>query len=131
MQPEGVPVSLDQVPEEARDYLLAIQEHQDHPAVQQYFYQVTLCYLAAPDGRWVPFFVIEFRDGLNAALVWNDGQGNWGAGAWQRLTSAEATLQADLSYFQGRPAARSFPEVLEHLIASKPSLGDTSEEATH
>ena len=31
--------------------------------------------------------MIEFRDGDLAAMVWGDGQGNWGTGGWRPLSA--------------------------------------------
>jgi hypothetical protein len=53
-------------------------------------------------------------------LVWNDGKGNWGVGDWQRLSRSDAVIQADVDYFQGRPATPSFVAALQQLLQSKP-----------
>ena len=37
-------------------------------------------------------FALEFRVGPEAALVWTDGQGNWGTGGWLTLAHPEAEL---------------------------------------
>jgi hypothetical protein len=116
-------VPADELPDEAREYAQAILAFQDHPAVKQYFHQITLCQLPLPDGGTLSFFVLEFRDGLDAVLVWSDGQGNWAAGDWQRLPSPDGAVRADVSYFQGRPAARSFAGALQQLLASRPGGG--------
>jgi hypothetical protein len=119
-------VQLDEMPDEAREYAAAIMAYQDHPVVRDYFHQITLCHLPMPDGGVLPFFVLEFRDRADAVLVWNDGQGNWGVGAWQRLPSDSATVAADMDYFQGRPAAPSFAHALQQLIESKPARDSSS-----
>jgi hypothetical protein len=110
----------DEMPEEAREYAAALMAYQDHPVVRDHFHQITLCHLPMPDGGVLPFFVLEFRDGAHGVLVWNDGHGNWGVGGWQRLAEPDATIQADMDYFQGRPAAASFALVLQQLLDSKP-----------
>jgi hypothetical protein len=125
MQDYDSAVPLDDMPEEARDYAAAIMAYQDHPVVRDHFHQISLCHLPMPGGGVLPFFVLEFRDGTNAVFVWSDGHGNWGVGDWQRLPSADATMQADIDYFQGRPAAPSFAKALQQLLESKPE-GESS-----
>lgn len=61
--------------------------------------------------------MIEFRDGKLAAMVWGDGQGNWGTGGWRPLSS-EGLMEVDMSYLQNAPAAASFTEILD-VITSK------------
>ena len=88
MTHDEILVSSDQMPEEARQYMAAIQAHQRHPFVQRHFFQVTWLSLLVPNHGPVEFFALEFHNGLNAALIWQDGQGNWGAGPWLRLAHA-------------------------------------------
>jgi hypothetical protein len=70
MAREERPVSPEQVPEEARMYMAALQPHQDHPFVRRHFYQVTWISFVVPDHGQVDFFALEFRVGEEAALIW-------------------------------------------------------------
>src|SRR5262245_62023541 len=103
---EEVPISPEQVPEEARQYLAVIQAHQDHPFVNSHFHQVTWLSWVVPGHGQVSFFALEFRDGCSAALSWQDGAGNWGAGRWVRLAHPDADITCppspvSIQYFQG------------------------------
>jgi len=64
------------------------------------------------------FLMIEFRDGNLAAMVWGDGQGNWGTGGWRPL-SARGVMDVDIAYLEDAPAASSFPNVLDIVAARR------------
>jgi hypothetical protein len=124
MAREDRPVSLEQVPEKARMYLVALQPHYDHPFVQRYFHQVTWLSFVVPGHGLVQFFALEFRAGQEAALAWADGQGNWGAGRWLPLSHPDADITCppsplSLQYFQGARANPSLGAAIELLAASK------------
>src|SRR5579872_6854748 len=126
MARDEIPVSPDQMPEEARQYMAAIQAHQGHPFVQRHFFQVTWLSLLVPNHGPVQFFALEFRNGLSAALIWQDGQGNWGAGPWLRLAHADADITCppsllSLAYFQGAQAHSSLGGALDSLAANTPA----------
>ena len=126
MAREERPVSPEQVPEEVRQYMAALSQHQNQPFVQRHFFQVTWLSLAGPKHGQADFFALEFRAGQNAALIWQDGQGNWGAGQWLRLPHADADITCppsplSLLYFQGAQINRSLGGALELLAASKPA----------
>jgi hypothetical protein len=131
MAREGRPVSPGQIPEEARQYMAALQQHQDHPFVQRHFFQVTWLSLIVPNHGQVDFFVLEFRVGQQSALIWQDGQGNWGAGQWLRLSHPDADITClpsslSLQYFQGSKANPSLAAALDLLAASKPAEPDAA-----
>jgi hypothetical protein len=124
MARDEMPVSEEQVPEEARQYLAAIQQYRDHPFVQRHFFQVTWISLVVPGHGQVSFFALEFRAGRDAALVWQDEQGHWGVGDWLRLSHPDADITSppsplSLAYFQGAPAHPSLGGAMESLAASR------------
>ena len=124
MAREQRPVSLEQVPEEARQYMAALQTYRDHPFVRQRFHQITQLSFFIPGHGQVEFFALEFRIGLESALIWQDGEGNWGAGQWLSLSHSDADVtcppsQLSLQYFQGAQASASLGAALDLLAASK------------
>jgi hypothetical protein len=126
MSREEMPISPEQMPEEARRYMSAIQEQQAHPFVRQHFFQVTWLAWMVPNHGKVEFFALEFRVGKNAALIWEDGQGNWGAGKWLPLAHADADItcpptQLSLQYFQGAKAHATLAAAVEELVATSPA----------
>ena len=112
--------------DELSTYKSAMQTHQDHPVVKRWFLQITPRQLAVTGGV-ASFLMIEFRDGHIGAMVWADGGGNWGTGGWRPL-SRRGVLAIDTAYMQGGggPAARTFPEVLEIVAASRRTAAATS-----
>ena len=71
------PMQPEQIPDEARVYLAALEAQKEHPLVASHFFQVTwFTWFVAKEGK-VEFYALEFRVGLNVALIWNDGEGNW------------------------------------------------------
>ena len=62
----------------------------------------------------IPFYLMEFRDGLNSGMVWIDGQGNWCTGGWLPLESETATPQVDIAYLQN---GSTYPTCLAALDA--------------
>ena len=109
----------EEAPEEAKEYLRAVEAHLQYPFVEQYFSQVTLAYLPGPGQQPVPFWVIEFKDGLYSALAWTDSEGNWGTGGWKLRDREAAAVKVGLSYFQNNPSARSLEEVMKALEAAR------------
>jgi hypothetical protein len=107
----------DDAADELREYQRAIESHQDHPVVKQWFHQITPCRLVVPGGGAASFLMIEFRDGRLGAMVWADGTGNWGTGGWRPLSRGVPAI--DIGYMQGAPAARTFAEVLEMVAARR------------
>ena len=125
MGSEDFAVPPEQVPEEARVYVDAMRMNEDHPFVAAHFSQVTwFSWHAVGQGK-VEFYALEFRAGLHAALIWNDGEGHWGAGAWLPLAHADDELSASpalsLKYFQGARAHRSLLGAIQELEATKPA----------
>lgn len=115
---------LEQVAEEARQYMAALQPHLDDPFVRQHFYQVTALSFAVPGHAPVDFYALEFRVGTESALIWQDGQGNWGAGRWLPLSHPGADITRppsplSLPYFQEAQASPSLGAALDLLAASK------------
>lgn len=120
------PVPPEQVSDEARVYLAALSSQKDHPLVASHFHQVThFTWHVATQGA-IEFYALEFRAGAKAALIWNDGEGHWGAGAWLPLPHADADLTCpptalSMKYFQGARAHRSLLGAIEELEATKPA----------
>jgi hypothetical protein len=106
---------------ELSTYRRAIEAHQDHPVVRQWFHQITPCQLEIPGQGSAAFLMIEFRDQDLGAMVWGDGEGNWGTGGWRPLTS-DGMIAINMEYLQGAPAARNFSEVLNMLALQKLEL---------
>ena len=118
----------DATTDEAAEYLHAIELHREHPVVKQWFHKVTPCELSIPGLGPATFLMIEFRDGQLAAMVWGDGQGNWGTGGWRPL-SAQGVLDVDMSYLQDAPAASSFTEILEVVAARHRAIANAPAQA--
>jgi hypothetical protein len=121
-------ISPERVPAEVREYMAAIQEIQDQPFVRQHFHQVTQLSIIVPQKQRADLIALEFRAGVHAALIWKDGQGNWGAGAWLKLAHAEADITCpptplSLKYFQGAHAQPSLVRALEALAKTIPGSG--------
>src|ERR1700704_1649614 len=119
MARDTVQFSPDEIPEEARYYLTALQGHQGHPFVQTHFFQVTSLAWEVPDHGLVEFFALEFRVGLHAALIWTDGH-YWGAGKWLPVSHSGADLTCppsplSIPYFQGNVAHATLLGALEQL----------------
>lgn len=108
---DGRAHATDSTDSELLEYKRAIETHQSHPVVTKWFHQITPCQLVVSGGT-ASFLMIEFRDGRVGAMVWNDGNGNWGTGGWRPL-SRRGLLTIDLGYMQGCHAARTFAEVLD------------------
>ena len=103
---------------ELPEYQRAIETHQNHAVIKRWFHQITPCQFVVPGGGTASFLMIEFRDGRLGAMVWNDGNGNWGTGGWRPL-SRRSLLAIDIAYMQGATAARTFAEVLEMVAARR------------
>jgi len=121
----GVHVKPEAVPEEARQYLAVVQQHEDHPFVRQYFWQVPWLKIGATRDKLLDLHMIEFRDGLRTAFIWRDEQGNWGAGPWIRVAHDGADVlcpptEFALHYFVDAKAHPSFVRAMEQLAATRP-----------
>jgi hypothetical protein len=117
------PVSPDEVPPEVRVYMTALQPLGVNPFVQKHFSQITQLVFAGPDGQQAAMFALEFRVGPEAALVWTDGQGNWGTGGWLALAHADAEIVTPpsaltMDYFQNAKPVPSLGDAIEQLIES-------------
>lgn len=128
-------MSPEQIPEEARMYMAALQPHLNHPFVRQNFQQVTSLALITPGHGRADFFALEFRVGNEAALIWSDGRGNWGAGRWVPLPHPEAGITGLPSpfwqeYFQDAPANPSLAQAIEALAATAKGRATDSTEVT-
>ncbi|MGZ3302887.1 MAG: hypothetical protein ACXWO3_18115 [Isosphaeraceae bacterium] len=80
--------------DEAPAYIRAIELHREHPVVKHWFHQITPCELLIPGQGSAMFLMIEFRDGNLAAMVWGDGQGNWGTGGWRPLSAKRVEAES-------------------------------------
>jgi hypothetical protein len=103
--------------DEASAYIRAIELHREHAVVKHWFRQITPCELLIPGQASATFLMIEFRDGNLAALVWGDGQNNWGTGGW-RPVAADRVMHVDINYLQDAPAAHSFTAILD-IVATR------------
>jgi hypothetical protein len=124
MAREEIPISPEQVPDEARMYMAALQPHQGHPFVRQHFDQVTWLSFDMPGSGKVDFFALEFRVGHEAALIWSDTPGKWQVGRWLPLAHAEADVTCppspmSLQYFLNSETERSLVAAIDQLAKSK------------
>lgn len=122
---EGVPIDPSRVPPEVMEYSAVIQSVKDHEMVQRFFRQITSLVLGTPP-RTAEMWLPEFRDGYYAALVWHDEEMNWGTGGWLRIAHIDGDIVCPpspltIQYFQNAKAFRSMTDVLDHLLATKPS----------
>jgi hypothetical protein len=123
--PGAVPVNPRTLPEEVRKYLATIEQHKQHAFVRQYYRQVSWLRVGPSADQLADLFLIEFRDRLNTAFVWQAPDGNWGAGPWIRVAhlNADATCppsQFSLRYFVGVCANPAFTDAIAVLEASRP-----------
>ena len=88
--------------DEAPAYIRAIELHREHPVVKHWFHQITPCELLIPGQGLATFLMIEFRDGNHAAMVWGDGQGNWGTGGWRPLSAKRVETESGTKRKAGR-----------------------------
>jgi len=120
------PINPTQLPEEARRYLAVVQEHDRHPFVMEFFRQVAWLRIGPAADQLTDLFLIEFRDGLNTAFIWQDEHANWGAGPWIKVAhhDADATCQPwqfSLDYFGFARAHDTFAAALGDLIITRPN----------
>jgi hypothetical protein len=109
--------------DELPEYMRAIELHREHPVVKQWFHQIAPCQLVIPGQGAAAFLMIEFRDGNLGAMVWGDGEGNWGTGGWRPLSS-KRIMNVDIAYLQDAPAARTFAEILDMVAARRQEIED-------
>lgn len=107
-------------------YLAALQPHKEHPFVQRCYRQVTWLKVVVPGLAQADFFAVEFRVAEEAALIWTDGAGNWGAGGWLKLAHPDADVTCppsafSLAYFEGAQAHPTLLAAIDHLAATKPA----------
>jgi hypothetical protein len=124
-RPGAVAVDPRTAPEEVRKYLAAVEKHKAHPFVRQYYRQVAWLSVGASADQLHDLYLIEFRDQLNTAFVWQAPDGNWGAGPWIRVAhiGADATCPPSeflLKYFMGAHANPEFTGAVSVLEASRP-----------
>ena len=120
MADDPQPIPPDQVPEPVRLYMAELRPHFGSAFVQRHFRQITCLSFVAPDQPPADFFALEFRVGQEAALIWTDGQGRWGAGQWLTLAHPDADLttppsQLSLQYFESAPPLPSLGAAIEML----------------
>jgi hypothetical protein len=121
----AVAIDARTVPEEARKYLATVEQHKEHPFVRQYYRQVAWLSVGPSADQLQDLYLIEFRDQLNTAFVWQAPDGNWGAGPWIRVAhiGADATCppsQFSLKYFVGARANPEFTGAVSVLEESRP-----------
>ena len=121
----GVPINPEDVPEEARRYLAVVKQHENHPFVRQYFWQVAWLKVGATRDQLLDLHMIEFRDGLRTAFIWRDEQGNWGAGPWIRVAHNGADVlcpptEFSLNYFRDARAHTTFVSAMDQLASTRP-----------
>ncbi len=97
-------------------YTRIVESNKSHPVVRDYFHQVMYCLLPFVSGRSIPFFMLEFRDGDEAAWMWTDGNGQWTTGGWFELADDGAPKEPSIEYFCGNRTCLSFADALELLM---------------
>ena len=75
-----------------------IEANRDHPLVSGHFFQVAIISILAPNGSEATLFLPDVRDGLFAALFWDDAEGNWGSGGWIPIAHADAEISPALRH---------------------------------
>jgi hypothetical protein len=110
----------EQIPAEVRLYMAELQPHFALPFVQRHFRQITCLSFVTPDQKAVDFFALEFRVAQEAALIWTDGRGQWGAGGWLPLAHPDADLATPpsaltMDYFEGALVAPSLQAAIDML----------------
>ncbi|MCE9545989.1 MAG: hypothetical protein K8T25_10780 [Planctomycetia bacterium] len=122
----AVAVDFSSIPDDARRMIALIDAHKDHPLVKEHFYQVAIVTLIVPGSGEATMYLPEFRDGLNAALIWDDAKDQWGSGGWIPVAHAEADITCPpsafgMQYMQGNPAFPTVAALLSELYGTRPS----------
>ena len=86
------PVSAQQVPAEVHRYLSALQPFMEYPFVREHFHQVTWLSTSGAESSAGNLYVLEFRAGSHASLVWMNAAGQWCVGQYVPLAHAEADV---------------------------------------
>jgi hypothetical protein len=125
MRQNTEPQYPDNMPEEARGYMEVVRGHEAEPFVKQYFRQIAWLRVGASADSLNDLFLIEFRDRLNTAFVWQDEHGGWGAGPWIQVAHLDADVlckpsQFSLNYFRGAEAHATFAAAMGNLAATRP-----------
>ncbi len=107
-----------------------IGQRQASPFVRQHFHQVTWLEFRTAQGD-AEFFVLEFRNGQHAALVWETLLKKWAAGRWVTLSHPGADITCPPSPIAGEylPQAVAFESLdaaLKSLSESMPSSNKKS-----
>ena len=123
---EEHPVNSETVPEDARRMFALIEANRDHPLVSGHFFQVAIISILAPNGSEATLFLPDVRDGLFAALFWDDAEGNWGSGGWIPIAHADADItcppsQFSIEYLHNNEAFPDARSVMDFLYDSRPS----------
>lgn len=121
-----------QFPPELQRMLDITVQHSEHPLIKNHLRQVAIIGLHYPDGRYIPMFLPEFRDGLFAALIWDDVEGIWGSGGWIPVAHENADVTCEPTYLNwdyltNTPGFDSPKEVMDYLYQTRPS-GQTAKE---
>jgi hypothetical protein len=114
--------------------LAAVRQHEDHPFVRQYFWQVPWLKVGATHDKLLDLHMIEFRDGLRTAFIWQDEQGNWGAGPWIRVAHEGADVlcpptEFSLNYFHDAQAHPTFVSAMDQLASTRAESAVPPEQA--
>lgn len=114
------------VPPELQRMLAITIEHEDHPLVKHHLRQVSIIDLYSSDGQSVRLFLPEFRDGLYAALLWDDARGTWGSGGWIPVAHEDADVTCEPSHFNwdymiDTPGFPTSKAVMDYLFETRPS----------
>jgi hypothetical protein len=125
---DGIPIDPSSVPDEARRMLALIETHKDHPLIKNHFFQITIITMIVPGGGPATMFLPDCRDGLYAALFWDDAEGNWGSGGWIPVAHEGADVTCppsafSIDYMQNNPAFPTAAAVMDHLYRTRPSIG--------
>jgi hypothetical protein len=115
---DGQVVSRDEMPPAARALAELLDAHRSHPVVRGIPSRIALCQMTGPDGQGpLPFYVLEFLAGPEAAYTWELPGPGWVLSAWRPAT--EQTVM-DAAFFQGCRAIGTFDDVLAALAERLP-----------
>ena len=121
-----IPIDPASVPEDAKRMFALIEAHKDHPLIEHHFHQISIITLSVPNGGQATMYLPDFRDGLYAALFWDDADGNWGSGGWIPIAHVDADITCppsafSIEYLQNNPAFPIARSVMDHLFNTRPS----------
>jgi hypothetical protein len=124
-------VEPDQMPDELKSYSRAIEEHQDHPVIRNFFREIKHLSIQGKGGHSADFFVIEIRIENKSVLAWQDSEDNWGCGDLIFLPEDDSDLAEEgvsVEYFQNARAHKTFEGVLEFIAHFLRMLEETDPE---